>query len=280
MRTARNHVVTTFQEHFNHRFSVFSNLLLVSFELRFHCFFECYRFTRDNMHQRTTLTTREYSRVQFFIQIFITAFRQDDTTAWTRQGFVGSGSHDVCMRNRAWINISSNQTCNVRHINEQVSTHAVSDFTHFCPVTNTRVSGETTHDHFWFVSFCQFSQFVVVDFTGCIDTVRNNIIQFTRQVYRRTVSQVTAVCQVHTQNGIAWLQQRSVYSEVSLRTRVRLHVSVVSTEQRFCTVDSQLLNDIHVLATAVVTFARIAFCILVSQLGALSLHYTWAGVVF
>ncbi len=71
---------------------------------------------------------------------------------------------------------------------------------------------------------------------------------------------------VHTQNGVARLQQRGVNSEVSLRTGVRLHVSVVSAEQFFRAVDSQLLYDINVFATAVVALARITFSVFVGQL--------------
>ena len=102
--------------------------------------------------------------------------------------------------------------------------------------------------------------------TGSIDTVRNDVVQFTGEVNRRTVSQVTAMRQIHTQNGIAWFQQRGVDRKVSLGARVRLDVSVVSAEQFFRTIDRQLFNDINILATAVVAFARITFSIFVGQL--------------
>ncbi len=97
-------------------------------------------------------------------------------------------------------------------------------------------------------------QIGVVDMTGSIDTVRNDVVQFTGEVNRRTVSQVTAMRQIHTQNGIARFQQRGVDRKVS-RSRVRLDVSVVSAEQFFRTIDRQLFNDINILATAVVAFA-------------------------
>ena len=277
---AGNHFVAAFQEHFYHRFSVFSDLLLVSFELRLHRFFQSNRFTGDYVHQRTALTTRENGRVQFFVQLFATTFRQDQAAARTRQGFVSGGSNNVSMRNRVRVDASSNQARNVRHINEQVSTDAVSDFTHFRPVHHAGICREATDNHFRFVFFGLFFQIGVVDMTGSIDTVRNDVVQFTGEVNRRTVSQVTAMRQVHTQNGITWFQQRGVHRKVSLGAGVRLDVSVVSAEQFFRTIDRQLFNDINILATAVVAFARITFSIFVGQLRTLRLHYARAGVVF
>ncbi|SAJ30347.1 Uncharacterised protein [Enterobacter cloacae] len=91
---------------------------------------------------------------------------------------------------------------------------------------------------------------------------------------------MAALRQVHTQNGIARLQQRGVNSEVSLRARVRLDVRVVSAKEFFRTVNRQLLNDINVFATAVVALARITFSIFVGQLRTLRLHHARAGVVF
>ncbi|MOA07096.1 hypothetical protein D3C78_1267740 [compost metagenome] len=93
------------------------------------------------------------------------------------------------------------------------------------------------------------------------------------------MGQVAAVRQVHAQNGVARLQQRGVNSEVRLGTGVWLDVGVICAEQLFCAIDGQLLNDIHIFAAAVVTLARIAFSVLVGQLGALGLHYARAGVV-
>ncbi|MNV37430.1 hypothetical protein D3C71_1289510 [compost metagenome] len=279
LSAARNHFVAAVQEHFHHRFGVFGNLLLVNFELWLHRFFQRDSFSRDDVHQRAALCAWEHSRVQFLIQIFVTAFRQDQAAARTRQGFVGGGSHNMRVWNRVRVNACRDKTSNVCHIHEQVCADAVCDFTHFCPVNHAGVSRETTDDHLRFVGLCLFRHVFVVNFTGLIDTVRDDVVQFTGEVNRGTVSQVTTLRQVHTENGIARLQQRGVNREVSLRTRVRLNVRVVCAEQLFCTVNRQLFNDINVLATAVVALARVTFCIFVGQLRTLRLHDARAGVV-
>ncbi|MCY1452899.1 hypothetical protein D9M71_698580 [compost metagenome] len=60
---------------------------------------------------------------------------------------------------------------------------------------------------------------------------------------------------------------------------MRLDVGVIGAEQLFGAVDGQLLDHVDMLATAVVTLARITFGILVGQAAALGLHHTFAGVV-
>ena len=60
LSAAGNDFKTALDQHFSHRISVLNNLRLVLFELRFQCFFKRYRFSSDNVHQRTTLTAWEY----------------------------------------------------------------------------------------------------------------------------------------------------------------------------------------------------------------------------
>ena len=61
---------------------------------------------------------------------------------------------------------------------------------------------------------------------------------------------------------------------------MRLDVGVVGAEQLLGAVDGQLLNDVDVFATAVVTLAWVAFGVLVGQHRTLGFHHRWAGVVF
>ncbi|MNF99312.1 hypothetical protein D3C84_822050 [compost metagenome] len=94
------------------------------------------------------------------------------------------------------------------------------------------------------------------------------------------MGQVTTVGQAHAQDGVASRQQGQVNGAVGLRAGVRLNVGVVGAEQLFCSINCKLLDDVDVLATAVVALARVAFGVLVGQYRALSFHHRWAGVVF
>lgn len=87
--TARHDLVTTRRPTPRPSLSSFHDLLLVSFEFWFHRFFERYRFTSNNMHQRAARergSTAEFS----LCKIFIIHRRQDQTTTWAGQCLMGS----------------------------------------------------------------------------------------------------------------------------------------------------------------------------------------------
>ena len=71
---------------------------------------------------------------------------------------------------------------------------------------------------------------------------------------------------------VAGLQQREVHRRVRLRAGVRLDVGVLGAEQRLGAVDRELLDDVDVLAAAVVALAGIALGVLVREDAALALQ--------
>jgi hypothetical protein len=83
---------------------------------------------------------------------------------------------------------------------------------------------------------------------------------------------VTAVIKVQTHKAVTGLQYGQQHSGIGLRARVGLYVGVLSTKQLAYTVNSQLLNLIDNLATAIVTVAGIAFCIFVGKVAAHGFH--------
>ncbi len=143
----------------------FGNLLLVNFELWLHRFFQRHRFRGDNVHQRAAL--RAWGTRRSSVSCTALRYRLSPGIRPPRgpaEGFVGGSSNNVGVRNRVRINAGGNQARHVRHIDEQVSADAVSDFTHFRPVNDTGVSGEATDDHLRFcapgpASPCLRSQF-------------------------------------------------------------------------------------------------------------------------
>ena len=83
--------------------------------------------------------------------------------------------------------------------------------------------------------------------------------------------------EVEAEDRVAGLQQRRHHRGVGLRARVRLHVGVLRAEQRLQPVDRQLLDDVDVLAAAVVATPRVALGVLVGQDRALRLPSPRAG---
>jgi hypothetical protein len=95
--------------------------------------------------------------------------------------------------------------------------------------------------------------------------VRDDVEVLAREVQRMPVREVAAVREVHPENRVARLQHREKHRHVGLGARVRLHVGVFGAEQRFRPVDGERLDDVDVLAAAVVALARIAFGVLVGE---------------
>ena len=94
------------------------------------------------------------------------------------------------------------------------------------------------------------------------------------------MGQVPAHGEAHAKNRIARFQQREIHRLVGLRTGIGLHVGRIGTEQFLHTIDRKLLDHIDKFATAVITFARIAFGVFVGELRALRFHHRRAGVIF
>ena len=94
--------------------------------------------------------------------------------------------------------------------------------------------------------------------------VRNFVTQ-TGEVHRMAVSQMTTMGKIHTEDLITILDRCEVNSHVCLCTTVWLHIRVIGSEQFLGPIDCRLLHDVRPLATAVVTFARITFRVLIRK---------------
>src|SRR5215204_2833758 len=91
-----------------------------------------------------------------------------------------------------------------------------------------------------------------------------------------TVREVPTVRQVHPQDLISILERREIYRHVCLRAAVRLHIGVIGAKQLLRAIDCGLLDDVGPLTPAVVTFTRIAFCVLVCKHRSTSCEYVLA----
>ncbi len=110
--------------------------------------------------------------------------------------------------------------------------------------------------------------------------VRNHFVQLSREVQRVSVREMPAMCQVQAEYGIARLHHCKIDSHVGRSACVRLHVRMVGLEQRFRPSDGQALDDIHVLAAAVIAASWVAFGVLVREDGTSGFENRAADEVF
>ena len=77
--------------------------------------------------------------------------------------------------------------------------------------------------------------------------------------------EVPAVRKIQAEDGVPGLQHSGVRLHVRRRTGVRLHVGVFRAEELFRSLTCQVLDDVGVLATAIIALARIPLGILVRE---------------
>ncbi|MPM58964.1 hypothetical protein SDC9_105799 [bioreactor metagenome] len=104
---------------------IVDNLLLVYIEVLFHGFLEANSFGCNNMHQRATLYSRENCLVNLLGKF---ALAQNHTASWASQCLVSSCSYKICIFNWIWMKFCSNKSCNVSHVNHEVSSHFICNF--------------------------------------------------------------------------------------------------------------------------------------------------------
>src|SRR5205823_13641822 len=88
---------------------------------------------------------------------------------------------------------------------------------------------------------------------------------FARQIWRRSVGQMSAGGERHSENGGARLEQRYEYGLICLRAGMRLYIGKAASEQPLGALDRERLGDIDEFASAVISAAGIAFRVFVRQ---------------
>ena len=83
---------------------------------------------------------------------------------------------------------------------------------------------------------------------------------------------MSALCKVHSHYSIARLKHCEIYSHVSLCSGVWLNICVFCAEELTSSLSCNILNNVNILASAVVTLARITFSILVCKQASHSCH--------
>ena len=138
------------------------------------------------MHQRTALDSREHSLVKVeFLSDLSTA--HDHTASWASQSLMCSGSGHMCVRNGTWMYACSNQTGNMSDIYHQVSTCLIGNLPEFFKVNNPAVGAGTGYDQLGFGLQCNFADFLVINYTFIIYSVRHNIEIRAGEVCRASV---------------------------------------------------------------------------------------------
>ena len=97
------------------------------------------------------------------------------------------------------------------------------------------------------------------------DAIGDRLEPAAGEIDRRAVRQMAARGEIKAEEGVARLQQREEHRLVGLAARIRLHIGELAIEESGDALDRQRLNDIDILAAAIIAPARIALRILVGE---------------
>jgi hypothetical protein len=230
-----------------------------------------HRLAGDDMLERAALLAREHRRVDLLRQLLDA---EDHPAARAAQRLVDRRRHHVGVRDGVRVQAGGHQPGEVRHVDDEQGADLVGDLPEAGEVELARVGRPAGQDDLRAALAGDARHLVHVDPIGLgRDLVGGDVVQPARHVELHAVGQVAAVGQREPHDRLAGLQQRVVDRRVGLGAGVRLHVGVLGPEQRLGPIDGQLLDDVDVLAPAVVAAARVALRVLVGQHAALALEH-------
>ena len=170
-----------------------------------------------------------------------------------------------------------NQARDMRHVHHQQRSHVVGNGAEPFVVHGPRIGARSRHDEPRAVFAGKFGQGVVVDGLRFLrHAIGHDVVKPSREVHRTSHGQVAAVGEVHSEIGVAGLEDREVDRHVGLGARVRLDIHVLRPEEFPCPLHRQALHHVHVLAAAVVALAGITLGVLVGHEGALGFQNSLA----
>ena len=104
---------------------------------------------------------------------------------------------------------------------------------------------------------------VVIHKALVVDAVLNRVVDFSGEIHRRAMRQVTTISKTHSQHRIAGLEQSVVNRDIGAGTRVRLNIGVVGAKQCFGALNGEHLSAVDKFTATVVALARITLGVLI-----------------
>ena len=161
---------------------------------------------------------------------------------------------------------AGDETGEVRHVDHQVGADLVGDGAEVGELELARIGGAAGDDDARAMLDGELIDLVHVDAVRVgTHHVRHRLEPLARLVDGRAVRQMSAGGEAEAEDRVARRGERVEHALVGLAARVRLHVGEAAAEQLLGAVDGELLDDVDVLAAAVVAPAGIAFGVLVGQ---------------
>ena len=149
------------------------------------------------------------------------------------------------------MHAAGNQAGNVSHVHHQHCAVTVGDLGQLFKIDSARVSGSTGNQQLGANLGNLLGQGIVINAAVLgRNAVGNKVVVLAAHVGGGTMGQMAALGKIHAHDGIAQVKQGKVNGQVGLCAGMGLHVGIFGTKQLAGTVNRNLLNLIHKLATS------------------------------
>ncbi len=155
----------------------------------------------------------------------------DHTAAWTAQGFVGGGGHDVAVGHRVVEQLRGDESCGMRNIGEQEGAYGISDGAEAGVIPVAGIGAGAADDELRFFGERDLLYLVHIDAAGLfLNGIKYRAIQFTGKIHGRAMREVAAMREVEAEEGVAGIQAGEHHGGVGLGAAVGLYVGILSAE--------------------------------------------------
>ena len=170
------------------------------------------------------------------------------------------------VRQRARMESGRDEAGKMRHVDHEIGADGIGDRAEPLEIDDARIGGTAGDDEGRLVLLGEPLDLVIVDEVRIPrHAILHRVEPLARQVGRRAVGQMTAGGEAHADDGVARLDERQHDRLVRLRAGMGLHIGEAAVEQPLGAVDRQLLDNIDVLAAAIIAAPGIAFRVFVGE---------------
>ena len=196
------------------RRSIENCLVLVGLELGFQCFAEAYGLCSDDMHQRAALSAGEHGAVYLLFKLLLA---EDERAARPAQGLMRSRRDDVGIGNRTRMLPCCDKSGDVRHVDHKIRPDRVRDLAHALKIYEPRVCARTRYNELRTALLGALLHLIVIDRLRLwINAIEAGVEVLTGNGRLGAVGQVTAVAQIHAEDGITRLEESEIHRNIRL----------------------------------------------------------------
>ena len=188
--------------------------MLVGLELGFQCFAEADRLRGDDVHKRAALSAGEHGAVYLLFKLLLA---EDERAARPAQGLMRSRRDDVGIGNRTRMLPCCDKSGDVRHVDHKIRPDRVRDLAHALKIYEPRVRARPGDDELRAALLGALPDLIVIDSLGLgVDAIEAGVEVFPGNGRLGAVSQVTAVAQIHAEDGITRLEESEIHRNIRL----------------------------------------------------------------